>query len=67
MTDEPDRFVRIERVLELTGLSRSTVYRKIKDGTFPQQVQLSARCSGWRLSDVRLWTADPQSFAAIDS
>lgn len=67
MTDEPDRFVRIERVLELTGLSRSTLYRKIKGGTFPHQVQLSARCSGWRLSDVRSWTADPGSFTAKGS
>ena len=32
---EPDRIVRLKTVLSRTGLSRSTIYRKIADGTFP--------------------------------
>jgi prophage regulatory protein len=33
---EPDRIIRLKTVLNRSGLSLSTVYRKIKDGTFPR-------------------------------
>jgi hypothetical protein len=32
---EPDRIIRLNTVLSRTGLSRSTLYRKIAEGTFP--------------------------------
>ncbi len=32
---EPDRIVRMNTVLARTGLSKSTIYRKIVEGTFP--------------------------------
>ena len=32
---EPDRIIRLKTVLSRTGLSRSTIYRKIAEGTFP--------------------------------
>lgn len=35
-TDTPDRILRIKTVLERTGLSRSTMYRKTQNGTFPK-------------------------------
>lgn len=50
-----DRILRIRAVLELTGLSRSTLYRKVQDGTFPRQIKISERCSGWRERAVRDW------------
>lgn len=42
MTDAPDRILRIKTVLERTGLSRSTMYRKMQDGTFPQRADQHA-------------------------
>ena len=36
---EPDRIVRLKTVLARTGLSRSTIYRKIAEGTFPAQIK----------------------------
>jgi len=53
------RILRLKAVLERTGLSRSTMYRKIKHGTFPAQVQISERCIGWRESDLEQWLRDP--------
>ena len=41
MTDTPDRILRINTVLERTGLSRSTLYRKVQTGTFPEQVKIA--------------------------
>jgi prophage regulatory protein len=62
-TDKPDRILRLPAVLERTGLSRSTLYRKIKAGTFPSQVAISLRCAGWRESEVRAWLANPFCFS----
>jgi predicted DNA-binding transcriptional regulator AlpA len=38
---EPDRIIRLKTVINRSGLSRSTVYRKISEGTFPPQVKVS--------------------------
>ncbi len=54
-----DRILRLKAVLERTGLSRSTLYRKIQEGTFPPQVRIAARCVGWRESAVSEWLREP--------
>jgi len=59
MTDTPDRILRLKTVLERTGLSRSTMYRKIQNGTFPRNIQISTRCTGWRESAVNEWLRNP--------
>jgi len=59
MAPPPDRIVRIETVLHRTGLSRSTLYRKIGEGTFPRQVQISINGAGWHESDINRWIANP--------
>ena len=54
-----DRIIRMKTVLARTGLSRSTIYRKIAEGTFPAQVRISVNGAGWRESDIDRWIADP--------
>ena len=66
MTDAHDRILRIRAVLDRTGLSRSTLYRKIQSGTFPKQVQISTRCAGWRESAVNAWMRNPMFFSVDD-
>ncbi|MDE0589407.1 AlpA family transcriptional regulator [Halocynthiibacter sp. C4] len=39
----------------LVGLSRSTIYAMIAEGTFPKPVKLGKRAVGWRQSDVMAW------------
>jgi prophage regulatory protein len=56
---EPDRILRIKTVMHRTGLSRSTLYRKIRDGSFPSQVKISVHGAGWRESDINRWVASP--------
>ncbi|MHA6718667.1 helix-turn-helix transcriptional regulator [Sphingomonas sp. RS6] len=51
----PDRILRIKTVLALTGLTRSTLYRKMEAGTFPKNTRISTRCMGWRESAVAEW------------
>lgn len=54
-----DRILRLPAVVERTGLSRATLYRKIKMGTFPRQIEISVRCSGWRESEINEWMRNP--------
>ncbi|WP_312549880.1 AlpA family phage regulatory protein [Massilia sp.] len=49
------RIIRIRDVIALTGLSRSAIYAAVKAGTFPRQVKLSARSSGWVRGEVVGW------------
>jgi prophage regulatory protein len=62
MTDQPDRILRLRTVLERTGLSRSTLYRKIANGSFPRQIPISARCAGWRESSIKRWMMSPMLY-----
>jgi len=55
----PDRIVRLKTVLARTGLSRSTLYRKMAKGTFPAQLKISINGVGWREADINRWIADP--------
>ena len=50
-----DKILRMRSVLERTGLSRSTIYRKVQEGTFPPKVKLSEHCCGWRESEINRW------------
>jgi prophage regulatory protein len=59
---EPNKILRIRTVLHRTGLSRSTLYRKMKEGTFPNQVQISEHCCGWHESEIARWIADPEHY-----
>jgi prophage regulatory protein len=59
---EPERIVRLKTVLARTGLSRSTIYRKIAEGTFPAQLKIGTNGSGWHESDINCWIADPVSW-----
>jgi prophage regulatory protein len=59
---EPDKILRMRTVLQRTGLSRSTIYRKMKVGSFPNQVHISEHCCGWRESAINRWIADPPSY-----
>ena len=54
-----EKIIRLKTVLDRTGLSRSTMYRKIAEGTFPCQVRISVHGAGWRESAVNRWIDDP--------
>jgi prophage regulatory protein len=61
MSDQ-ERIIRLKTVLSRTGLSRSTMYRKIAEGTFPCQVEISIHGAGWHESAVNRWIDDPVAF-----
>lgn len=48
-------FVRIGDVIRQTGLAKSTIYQKAKEGEFPKPHRISHRVSVWKADDVRAW------------
>ena len=66
MNDTPDRILRLKAVLDRTGLCRSTMYRKMKSGSFPKNVQISTRCAGWRESAINAWMRNPMFYSIDD-
>lgn len=64
--DTSERILRIGTVLLVTGLTRSTLYRKIQRGEFPKQIKLSERCAGWRQSAVTDWMRNPMFYSVDD-
>lgn len=50
-----DKILKLPAVREITGLSRSSIYRLAAEGRFPSPVKLSERASGWRESALRNW------------
>ena len=49
-------FLRLQAVIRVTGLSRSTLYRLIADERFPRPVQLGTRAVAWRRADIDAWS-----------
>lgn len=49
------RFLRIRQVMQLTGLSRMTIYRLERDGKFRRRRQLSENSVAWLASDIEGW------------
>lgn len=59
-----EKIIRLQTVLSRTGLSRTTLYRKISEGTFPRQVKISVHGAGWHESAINRWIADPAGWRA---
>lgn len=53
-----NRILRIRDVMAVTGLAKPTIYLHIKQGTFPKQIKLGVRASGWVASEVQTWIAE---------
>jgi prophage regulatory protein len=58
MTERIDRFLRLDEVLHITGLGRNTVYRRIREGTFPRQVRIGPNSVAWRQSAIAKWMSN---------
>jgi len=47
--------LRLPMVKARTGLSRSTIYLRMAQNTFPKQVSLGGRAIGWVENEIELW------------
>lgn len=47
--------MRLKQVCKQTGLAKSTIYKLIKQGSFPAPIKLSTRASAWVVAEVDAW------------
>jgi prophage regulatory protein len=52
------KIIRRSRVLEITGLSTSTITRREKAGDFPERIQLGPNSVGWYEDEVLAWVSN---------
>jgi prophage regulatory protein len=54
----PTRLIRLPKVIQRTGYSRSSIYAKIALGEFPAPVNLGARAVAWIEAEIDQWISD---------
>jgi len=47
--------LRLPSVKTRTGLSRSTIYLRMGNGSFPAPISLGPRCIGWVEAEIEAW------------
>ena len=57
------KLLRLPQVKESTGLSKSSIYARIAEGTFPKQIPLGPRLVVWVESDIQNWITEQVSAA----
>lgn len=55
-----DRHIRLPELLHLTGMSRSILYSRIKEGRFPRSEEQEGTMASWRESRIAEWLANPR-------
>ena len=63
MSKLQQQLLRLPQVKATTGLSKSTIYARIADGTFPKQIPLGPRLVVWVESDIQKWITEQVSAA----
>jgi prophage regulatory protein len=53
----PECLIRIKEVCLLVGISRSTLYKMIEEGSFPKPLDLGSRFKAWQKQTVINWIA----------
>jgi len=59
VTEDSDVILlRLPEVKAMTGLSKSSLYALVREGTFPAPVRLGPRAVAWVKSEVRRWAVE---------
>lgn len=54
-TIESNRVIRRREVTNITGLSKASIYLKMKEGSFPKPIKISSRAVAWPEKDIFAW------------
>jgi len=52
------RVIPLPEVIEITTISRSTLFRMVEKGSFPAPRQIGERRVGWLSDEVQAWLLD---------
>ena len=51
----PKRLLRLPEVMTRVGLKRSTIYKRMSEGTFPKSRSLGPKCAVWIEAEIDEW------------
>ena len=54
MNNRP-QFVRLKETIRITNFSRSSIYRGIRDGSFPIPVRIGERAIAFKIKELEKW------------
>lgn len=52
------RLIRLPAVMQKTGMGRSWIYARVKEGRFPAPISCGARAIAWNEADIDRWIQD---------
>jgi prophage regulatory protein len=52
----PTKFLRLNHLKELLGVSGSSIWAWVKKGKFPKPIKLSENTTAWNAVDVEAWS-----------
>ena len=61
-TDSFDRYIRLPEVVNISGLSPTTIWRLEMKRRFPSRRKISRSAVGWLASEVAEWLQDPEAY-----
>lgn len=50
-----EKYLRINEVVEMLSVGKSTVWAWVKESKFPKPIKLSEYETVWKLSDIKEW------------
>ena len=56
------QIIRMWQLEVLAGCSRSTIYKRVSEGTMPAPISLGGRSRGWRWADVEIYLKNPSGW-----
>lgn len=55
------KLLKLKGVIEMTSLSKASIYRQVKAGIFPDPIRIGPRAVAWVVSEVESWIEDKKS------
>jgi prophage regulatory protein len=52
------QFYRISHLQKKLGVSRSSLWSWVKQGSFPKPIKLGKNCTAWNASDINNWVEE---------
>lgn len=49
------RFLRLQHVIEVTGLTEPTIYRLMANSEFPKSIKIGPRATAWDENEIADW------------
>ena len=58
-----DRLLTSKQLTDETGISRSTIYRLLQNGAFPEPIYIGPRGVRWLESDIKAWLVERKTLS----